>query len=314
MCTAFGMTNGDFYLGRTLDWHCSYGEKIIVTPRNCKINYKYAKSQQTGYAIMGTALNGSGFPLYYEAINEKGLCMAGLNFPNNCAYFKPNQDKLNITSYEFIPYVLRKCENYSQAKEMINNLNITDDAFSSEMPPASLHWLICDKSGAITVEQTEKGLKIYDNPLKVLTNNPPFDLQLENLKKYENLSPFEDKNSMIFNSDKYFCSGTGALGLPGDNTSMSRFVRTVFNSQNVQRTDDNNSNPATVFKILSKVECIKGCVRTNNGEDYTVYSVCFNADKGLYFVKTYNDDKITTVKLADYELNANQLFITDIKQ
>lgn len=314
MCTAFGITKGDFYFGRTLDWHCSYGEKIIVTPRNYEINFKYEKSKQTGYAVMGTALNGDGFPLYFEGMNEKGLCMAGLNFPNNCAYFKPSKDKLNITSYEIIPYVLRNCENYSQAKEMIKNINITDDAFSPEMPPASLHWLICDKNGAITVEQTKKGLKIYDNPLKVLTNNPPFELQLENLKKYENLSPYEDKNSMIFNSDKYFCSGTGALGLPGDNTSMSRFVRTVFNSQNAQGTDDSISNSATVFKILSKVECIKGCVRTNNGDDYTVYSLCCNASKGIYTIKTYNNDEITAVKLADFKLDSNHLIIRDIKQ
>lgn len=313
MCTAFGVKSGDFYFGRTFDWHCSYGEKIIVTPRKYKINYRYIKEEKEGFAVIGTAINGGGFPLYYDGANEKGLCMAGLNFPNNCVYFKPAKDKINITSYELIPYVLRNCENISQVKDLLKNANITNDAFSDNMPPASLHWLICDKSGAITVEQTEKGLKTYDNPLKVLTNNPPFDLQLENLKKYANLSPFEDKKSMIFNSDKYFCTGTGGLGLPGDNTSMSRFVRTVFNCQNVQTSGNDDSNSATVFKILSKVECIKGCVRTDNGIDYTVYSVCFNGDKGLYFIKTYNGDVITTVKLADFELDSNQIITKDIK-
>lgn len=314
MCTAFGMTNNDYYFGRTLDWHCSYGEKIIITPRNYKISYKFAGESQTGLSIIGTALNGNGFPLYFEAVNEKGLCMAGLNFPNNAVYCNAAKGKINIASFEFIPYVLRRCENLSQAKALLKNINITDDAFSPDMPPASLHWIICDKDGAITVEQTAQGLNVYENPIAVLTNNPPFELQLENFKKYNKLSPYENESSMIFNDKKYICSGTGALGLPGDNTSMSRFVRTAFYAENAQRTNDNdNSNPATVFKILSKVECLKGCVKTKNGDDYTVYTICCNASKGLYYFKSYENHEIIRINLNDFDLNGKQLYVTVVK-
>lgn len=314
MCTALGFKTKDYYFGRTFDWHCSYGEKIIVTPRNYSISYRHISEESKGFAIVGAALDGNGYPLYYDAVNEKGLCMAGLNFPNNAYYNDIVDNKTNIATFEFIPYILRNCENITQAKQLLCNINLTNDNFSDNLPNASLHWIISDKNGSLTVESTKDGLKVYDNPVNVLTNNPPFDLQLENLKNYENLSPYENKDSKPCTNEKYFCTGTGAIGLPGDNTSMSRFVRTVFNSKNAYKSESNNENFSTVFKILSKVECIKGCVKSDAGDDYTVYISCCNADKGVYYLKTYNRNKANRVDIHSQDLDDTKLKIFDISQ
>lgn len=314
MCTALGVKTKDFYFGRTFDWHCSYGEKVIITPRNFSLSYRHLPKEDSGYAIIGTAINGGNYPLYYEAVNEKGLCMAGLNFPNNACYKKPVKDKTNIASFEIIPYILRNCENIPQTKALLENSNVTEDTFSENMPESSLHWIISDKSGSLTVEAVESGLEIYKNPVNVLTNNPPFETQLENLKKYADLSPYENKGSKIYNNKKYFCTGTGAVGLPGDSTSMSRFVRTVFNSQNAEKSDNDDESLAMFFKILSKVECIKGCVRADAGNDYTVYTSCCNAEKGVYYVKTYGRHQINRFNIHTENLESNALKIFDLAQ
>lgn len=312
MCTALGIKTKDFYFGRTFDWHCSYGEKVIVTPRNFPFSYRHMPNEKQGFAIIGTAINGGNYPLYYDAVNEKGLCMAGLNFPNNACYQNLEKGKINVASFEIIPYVLRNCEHISQAKSLLEKINITDDKFSKDMPESSLHWIIADKNGSLTAEATETGFKIYENPVNVLTNNPPFELQMENLKKYDFLSSFENKSSKIYNSKEYFCTGTGGEGLPGDNTSMSRFVRTVFNSQNAEKPETDEESLAMFFKIMSKVECIKGCVRSDQGNDYTVYISCCNADKGVYYVKTYNKHGINRFNIHTENLESNTLKTYDL--
>lgn len=307
MCTALGIKTKNFYFGRTFDWHCSYGEQVIFMPENFPFYYRHIPEEKQGYALIGTAVNGGNYPLYYDAVNEKGLCMAGLNFPNNYFGKNPDNSKINIASFEIIPYILRNCENISQAKHKLERMNITNDFFSDNMPKSNLHWIISDKSGSLTVEPAKDSLKIYDNPVNVLTNNPPFDKQMKNLKKYNFLSAFEDKNSEIYNSKEYFCTGTGGIGLPGDNTSMSRFVRTVFNSQNAYKPNTDEESLAMFFKIMSKAECIKGCVKSCQGEDYTVYISCCNANNGIYYIKTYGRHKINAFDMRREDLSGSDL-------
>ncbi len=110
---------------------------------------------------------GGELPLYYDATNEKGLSMAGLAFWDSACYV-PEQDNgaKQAASYEFIPWVLGQCENLVQAREMLAGLRVTNAAFRPELPPSPLHWMIADRSGAIVVEATKGGVKIYDNPAR----------------------------------------------------------------------------------------------------------------------------------------------------
>ena len=260
MCTAATYKTKDFYFGRTLDYEFSYGEEITITPRNYKFNLKNMGIMETHYAMIGMAHIAENYPLYYDAINEKGLGMAGLNFVGNADYKEVIDGKDNIAQFEFIPYILGKCTSVKEARELIGKINITNIPFNEKMSLAQLHWIIADKNEAITVESIKDGIKIYDNPVGVLTNNPPFDKQMFNLNNYMNLSPKSPKNNFSDNLNlNMYSRGMGAIGLPGDLSSQSRFVRAAFVKTNSLSGETESESVSQFFHILGSVEQQRGC-------------------------------------------------------
>ena len=129
------------------------------------------------------------YPLYYDAINEKGLGVAGLNFVGNAVYHSAQADRDNIAQFELIPWLLGQCATLNEARTLIERMNLLNEPFSPQLPLAQLHWLIADREGSLTVESVAEGLRIYENPVGVLTNNPPFPMQMQNLANYRHLSP-----------------------------------------------------------------------------------------------------------------------------
>ena len=189
MCTAITYQTKQLYFGRTLDYECSYGEQVTVTPRNYPFDFRHAGPVHTHYAMIGMAHVADGYPLYYDAVNEKGLCMAGLNFVGNAVYAQPKPDRTNIAQFEFIPWLLGRCASVAQARTELSKLNLTGTPFSAALPAAQLHWLIADQKEAVTIESAADGLHVYENPVGVLTNNPPFEQQLFNLNNYMRFRP-----------------------------------------------------------------------------------------------------------------------------
>ena len=301
MCTAATYKTKDFYFGRTLDYEFSYGEEITITPRNYKFNLKNMGIMETHYAMIGMAHIAENYPLYYDAINEKGLGMAGLNFVGNADYKEVIDGKDNITQFEFIPYILGKCASVKEARELLGKINITNIPFNEK--------IIADKNEAITVESIKDGIKIYDNPVGVLTNNPPFDKQIFNLNNYMNLSPKSPKNNF---SDKLnlnmYSRGMGAIGLPGDLSSQSRFVRAAFVKTNSFSGETESESVSQFFHILGAVEQQKGCCEVTDGKfEYTIYTSCCNGDKGIYYYTTYENHQITGVDMNKENLNSDIL-------
>ena len=250
MCTCIDFKTKDNYFGRNLDLEYRFNEKVVITPRNYKFNLKNGTSITSKYSMIGMATVVSNYPLYAEATNEKGLSIAGLYFPKNACFFKEEDNKLNLTPYELIPYFLGLYSSISEIKKDITNLNITDTPFSKEMPVSDLHWMISDESECIVIEQMEDGLKVYNNPIGVLTNNPPFDYHLNNINNYSNLSPYNSKNTFSnkINLNQYG-QGMGAIGLPGDNSPASRFIRASFNKLNSKCKDDEKSSVTQYLKF-----------------------------------------------------------------
>ena len=194
MCTAATYQTRDFYMGRTLDYEFSYGEEIVITPRRFPIALRHGGVMDTHYAIIGTAHVADGFPLYYDAVNEKGLGMAGLNFVGSAQYAEVVPDRENIAQFEFIPRLLGRCATLAEAREAQRTLNLTGTPFSERLPASQLHWLLADKSGAVVIESVADGLKVYDDPAGVLTNNPPFPQQMFALNNFMHLSPKQPEN------------------------------------------------------------------------------------------------------------------------
>lgn len=314
MCTAVTYRTKDFYFGRTLDYEYSYGEKIVVMPRNFNLDTSSEICRKPHYAVVGTAHVADNYPLFYDAVNEKGLAAAGLNFVGNAKYNNKIPHKYNFAQYELIPRILSECENVDNLKVFAKRINITGDSFNAKMPAAKLHWIFADKNRAVTLESTADGMKIYDNPVGVLTNNPPFDMQLFNLNNFIGLSSRQPKNT--FSSAlplECYSRGMGALGLPGDFSSVSRFVRAAFVKENSVSAVGEKESVNQFFHILASVEQPCGCCEVEDGKfESTIYSSCCNADKGIYYYKTYNNSRISAVDMHKENLNGNVLVTYDM--
>lgn len=299
MCTAVSMQGKEHYFGRNLDLEYSYDEQIVVTPRNFPFRLRLAGEMRRHFAMVGMACLAEGYPLYYEATNEKGLSMAGLNFPGNAVWFAPCKEKTNIAPFELIPWVLGNCENLARAKELLAKVNIADVSFDPQLPNSPLHWLLADQSGALVVEQTAEGLKVYDNPVGVLTNNPPFGWHLTNLCSYMALGAADPQSRFAPRLGfAPYSRGMGSLGLPGDYSSASRFVRAAFVLHNTAMQQDEADSVGRFFHILDSVAMPCGCVLVGEGEaEFTRYSCCCNTTKGIYYYTTYQNRAITAVDM-----------------
>ncbi len=307
MCTAISLKTEDLYFGRTLDNEYSYNEEITITPRNFPFEFKNGEFLKNHYAVIGMAFNKDNFPLYYDAINEKGLCIAGLNFVGNAYYRDMEEGKINVAQFELIPYILGKCASVKEAEEIIKSLNITNIPFSTELPVAELHWLIADKDRTVTLEATKEGINLYENPVGVLSNNPSFPMQMQRLNDYMHLSPENPKNTFKEVDLGCYSKGMGAIGLPGDLSSTSRFVRAAFTRCNSVCQKDEASSVHQFFRCIGTVEQTRGVNKTHEGYEISIYTSCCNAQKGIYYYKTYNNSQITSVNMNRENLDGNTL-------
>ncbi len=374
MCTAISLTTKEHYFGRNLDLDRSYGEEVAVMPRNFPLTFRKNAAPTDGYAIIGmaTVVQSSekesfkeygGLPLFYDAANEHGLAIAGLNFPYNAYYapitcceensnhtaptlsdrtnnlspvplsnFANNEhpsapfsncedkkrsaspfpnlsNKYTVAPFEVIPWILRQCKTVREGVALMEKTRIADIQFSSALTTTPLHWMLSDKEQDAVIEPMRDGLKIYTNPVGVLTNNPPLIYQLENLKNYRELKTenngFSDNTDTPYSSYSY---GLGALGLPGDVSSKSRFVRADFLRKSSVSEEGELSSVGQFFHLLSSVEVARGICKTDEGkEHFTVYSSCINTERGLYYYTTYENRQISCVDMHKCNLEGEKI-------
>ena len=309
MCTAATYKTRDFYFGRNLDLEYSYTESVTITPRNFPFHFRCTGDMASHYAMIGIAFVESDYPLYYDAINEKGLCMAGLAFWHNAHYFPKTEGKDNVASFELIPWILGQCASVAEARPLLEKLNIADIAFTDELPPSALHWILSDKECSVVIESTESGLHIYEDPYGVLTNDPPFEYHCLNLANYLMLSCEPVENHFAPSIDiPCYSKGMGAVGLPGDLSSASRFVKAAFTRLHSVSGDSEAESVSQFFHILGSVAQQRGVVHLEgNKYEITNYSSCCNADKGIYYYITYENCRPTAVDMHRENLNGSEL-------
>lgn len=304
MCTAIYLNKGGVYFGRTLDYDFSYGEEVVITPRSFPFNFKSSGLCEKHVAFIGTAKVLNGYPLYYDAMNEKGLYIAGLNFVGNACYAKSGEGERQIAQYELIPYLMCKCSSVDGVIYELSNSTISGEQFCSQMPTAQLHWLVADRDRCITVECVKEGLKIYDNPVGVLTNNPPFDFQLFNLNNYRNVTAAErvsDFGGGVKLNE--YSRGMGGMGLPGDWSSASRFVRAAFACANSTLTNGEEEGVIQFFRLLNTVAQPSGICQVGKGQEKSIYSSCCSPTTGRYYYSTYDSYGICAVQMEGEDGN-----------
>lgn len=309
MCTAATYKTKDFYFGRTLDYEFSYGDEVTVTPRNFCFRFRHMSEVKTHYAMIGMAYVADDYPLYYDAVNEKGLGMAGLNFVGNAKYQDVQAGRENVAQFEFIPWILSQCATVLEARKVLEKMNLVGTPYSEKLPCASLHWMIADKDAAIVVECVEDGLHVYDNPVGVLTNNPPFPVQMFMLNNYMHVSPSQPENHFAKELPlAMYSRGMGGLGLPGDLSSASRFAKVAFTKLHAISGESEAESVSQFFHILGSVEQQRGCCEVEPGKyEITIYTSCVNADKGIYYYTTYENHQIQAVDMHRENLDGDTL-------
>ncbi len=308
MCTAASYKTKDHYFGRNLDYEFAYNQTVTVTPRNYPFSFRKMGQIKTHYAMIGMAFVQDGYPLYYDATNEKGLSMAGLNFPMNADYKPFEEGKDNVTPFEFIPWILSQCKNVEECRALLGRMNMYKEDFSPSLPLSPLHWMISDRDKSIVVESVKDGLRVYDNPAEVMTNNPTFDYHLTNLCNYMGASAADPENKISENIALIpYSRGMGGLGIPGDLSSASRFIKAAFTRLNSRTGESENESVCQFFHILGSVAQQKGCCKVEHGYEYTIYSSCCNTDKGIYYYTTYENSRITAVDMNCENLDGSEL-------
>ena len=313
MCTAIGTRMGDFYFGRSMDIECGFGGELTLAPRNFPIKLHFIDTLNTHHAILGMAANVNGYPLYADAFNEKGLCMAGLLFPQSAYYpDTPIDGKTPLCPFELMPYILGVCSDIYEARELLESVTLVNKPFSSTVPLSPLHWIISDRYGSLTVEPTQSGLEIYKNDFGVLSNEPPFPYHTENIKRYIGLSPAY-RGSGALGDLSPFGGGLCATGLDGDYSSPSRFTRAAYLARVCMPTPNaaEEAKAAHLLALIGSVAPPHGAVLDAEGRPhYTLYSCCINADKGIYYLKKYGELTTHTVKISEYNLYSDTPIIT----
>lgn len=311
MCTAISYKTRNHYFGRNLDMDCSFGEDVVIMPRNFPFTFRYADRPENSLALIGTAIIRDGVPLFYDATNEKGLSMAGLNFVGNAVFYPLSDTKTNIAPFELIPWILTRCGNVKEARELLCETNVAHIDFSAALPVAELHWMISDERESLVLECTKEGMQVYDNSLGVLTNNPPFPMQMFYLNNFMCLTNQPPVNSFCKSLElKEYSHGMGAIGLPGDSSSSSRFVRAAFNKMNSVYQNSEQKRVSQFFHILGSVSQLRGAVQLKGGAyEYTVYTSCCNTRKGIYYYTTYDNSTVTAVDMHGVDLDGEELTV-----
>jgi choloylglycine hydrolase len=265
--------------------------------------------------MIGMASVVDGYPLYYDATNEAGLSMAGLNFPGFATYYPMQDGKDNITPFELIPWILGQCANVCDALKLLETINLMAEPFSREIPLSPLHWIIADSDQSVTVETLKDGMKIHDNPIGILTNNPPFDYHMLHLTDYLNITPHDAENRFAPGiSLEPYSRGMGTMGLPGDLSSASRFVRAAYTKLNSVSGESEAESISQFFHILSSTSQQRGTVIYNGAYEITYYSSCCNTNLGIYYYTTYENSQITGIDMHRVDLDQNELIAYPLRR
>lgn len=284
MCTAISVFSNGLYFGRTMDVSRPFEGRVVTVPRKYALPETFGCPLTQHYAITGMAAVVDGYPLFADGFNEAGLCMAALSFPKSAVYVQSQQeDKTAITSFELIPHILGLCESVRQARALLRSIAVSGKSFREDIPSTPLHWLIADGSEALVVEAVAEGLMLYEAEWGILTNEPPYPFHKTNAELNARLSAEDTLDSPVTH-------GLGAIGLPGDWSSPSRFIRGGFLLRSCQLTAEcgEEERVAHVLELLSAIAPPRGAVMTFGGEaHHTHYTCCMNPQSGIYYLRKY---------------------------
>ena len=290
MCTAINFNRSYHLFGRTLDNECEYGEEPCIVSQDAARTLGYRSISHAENRVLGMASRIGGAPYFFDGFNDKGLCVAGLNLPVSTRLSDKASAPDTIPSQELVYHLLATASTTDDVRCILKDKSVTSDPPAPNIPSPTLHYLIADSKGAITVEITAAGINVYDNPVGVLTNEPTFPYHTDNLLQYSTLSPSTNDGR------SHHTAGLGAIGLPGDFTSASRFVRAAFLGENATDHKSSEKAVANAFTILGAISIPEGAVITPRGFMSTRYTAVLDPTAGTYYLR--RADSLTTMSVT----------------
>lgn len=305
MCTAVRFTDdqGNMFFGRNLDWTFGYGQGVMRTPGDAAVPAAFDRPGDSarGHDVIGVGIEALGVPLYFDCANDAGLAVAGLNFPQSARYATgPVDGTVNVAAYEFPYWVARSFATVSEARAALSGVTVVAKPVSDKLPVANLHWIVADATGAIVVECMEDGMRVWDDDVDVLTNEPDFGWHRQNLRNYLTLTDADPAPASWGGAElRAFGSGEGLRGVPGDYSGPSRFVKVAFVNAHYPAQSDEKDNVTRLFRTLGSVAVPEGCARMADGScEKTLYTSGFSAATRTYYYATYDDPQIREFPLA----------------
>jgi penicillin V amidase len=294
MCTSFTYSSqdGGHFLARTMDFTVNLGAKPVFIPRHYHFDLEF---DQNGYETKYSFIGASRFVEKYilsDGFNEQGFGIAVLYFDPKAKYSESTEaSKMNFEASELVAWALGNISSVDDFAKKLSSINLVNSQNKFLQINVPLHWIITDKTGKTAVlEITSSGYHLYDNEVGVMTNSPDFNWHLDNLAHYNHLQPTEAKSKTY---GKYVAKldgpGFGAVGLPGDFTSASRFIRATFIKSYMEPAVNITDGIRNISYILNSVNIPKGIKINSNGlSDYTQYTAIMDLTNHKYYFKTYD--------------------------
>ncbi len=313
MCTGIRFTDtaGNMYFGRNLDWTCGYGERVVVTPPAAQVPAAFDRpgDPERGHAVIGMGIVAGGIPLYFDCGNDAGLAVAGLNFPQSARYAEaPVAGRVNVAAYEFPYWIARSFSTLDEVRSALAHVTVVAKPVSEQLPVARLHWIVSDATGSIAVECLEDGVRVWEDDVDVLTNEPDFGWQRQNLRNYLTLSEDEPADAAWGAARLVpFGSGMGMAGMPGDYSGPARFAKVAFVNARYPVQEGERANVTRLFRTLGSVAVPDGCARMADGSfERTLYTSCFSASSLTYYHAAYDDLAIRAYPLSSCDLTGTR--------
>ena len=305
MCTAVRFTDGqgNLFFGRNLDWSFDYGQGVMRTPGDADVPAAFERPADParGHDVIGVGITALGVPLYFDCANDAGLAVAGLNFPQSAHYAAgPVDGTVNVAAYEFPYWVARSFGSVAKVRAALAGVTVVAKAVSEQLPVANLHWIVADATGAIVVECMEDGMRVWDDDVDVLTNEPNFGWHRQNLRNYLTLTDADPEPASWGAAElRAFGSGEGLRGVPGDYSGPSRFVKVAFVNAHYPVQSGEKDNVTRLFRTLGSVGVPEGCARMADGSyEKTLYTSGFSAATRTYYYATYDDPQVRAYPFA----------------
>lgn len=319
MCTCLRVKARDksIVIGRTMEFGIDPSSKITVFPRNFKFETLGAKNKP-GYSWTGkygfVGMDMFGLPMVSDGINEKGLYVGDLYLPGFAEYQKvpEGEEGRSITPVDVAGYLLSLCESVDEAVNLIKKIYVWSWYAEQIKSIPPLHFALHDPSGKSAVIEYVKGeLKIHDNPIGILTNSPDFDWHMVNLRNFVNLSA-TNVPLLKLQGDTLtqIGQGSGMLGLPGDATPPSRFVRATALTQSLVQPADAKGAVNAIYHIMNNFDIPKGFAKSMEGGkafyDFTFWTSFSDLSNREYYYRGYDNVQVFKVSLKDIDFTGEK--------